>query len=92
VLSKLKEQASKMFENVWIVLFPPEAFVGADKVCLTPTALAGLVKICEIANVKIESKLEWSKAELIDLLTSIYEKVSYREREWIDLLRRQIEP
>jgi len=91
VLNKLKEQASKMFENVWIVSFPPEAFVGVDKARLTPTALAGLVKICEIANVKIESKLEWSKAELIDLLTSIYGKVSYCEREWIDLLKRQIE-
>jgi hypothetical protein len=91
VLNKLKEQASKMFKNVWIVSFPPEAIDGVDRVYLTPTALAGLVKICEIANVKIEFKLGWSKAELIDLLTSIYEKVSYHEREWIDILKRQIE-
>jgi hypothetical protein len=31
VLSKLKEQASKMFENVWIVLFPPKHLLVRTK-------------------------------------------------------------
>jgi len=87
----LKTIIEKMFLNPLITTFPPNAFVGVrDKVALTIRTVEGLARVCELAGVKIDAKTEWSRLELLNLLNSVYDKVDWVAKEWIDILRAQI--
>jgi hypothetical protein len=87
----LKTIIEKMFLNPLITTFPPNAFVGVgDKVMLTVRTVGGLARVCELAGVRIDAKTEWSRSELLNLLNSVYDKVDWVVKEWIDILRAQI--
>jgi len=87
----LKTVIEKMFLNPLITTFPPNAFIGVrDKVTLTIKTIEGLARVCELAGVKIDVKTKWSRSELLNLLDSIYDKVDWVAKEWIDVLRAQI--
>jgi hypothetical protein len=89
--SMLKTIIGKMFLNPLITTFPPNAFVGVrDKVALTIRTMEGLASICELAGVRIDVKTEWSRSELLNLLDSIYDRVDWVAKEWIDVLKAQI--
>jgi hypothetical protein len=87
----LKTIIEKMFLNPLITTFPPNVFVGVgDKVMLTVRTVEGLARVCELAGVRIDAKTEWSRSELLNLLNSVYDKVDWVAKEWIDILRAQI--
>lgn len=97
-LEKLTKIASRIFENPWIVAFPPEAYAGINRVYLTPTAIAGLARICELYGIKINVKTEWFQREILELIKKIqdaevregeWEKI--QGKEWIDTLKELIE-
>jgi hypothetical protein len=97
-LEKLTKIASRIFENPWIIAFPPEAYAGINRVYLTPTAIAGLARICELYGIKINVKTEWFQREILELIKKIqdaevregeWEKI--QGKEWIDTLKELIE-
>jgi len=77
--------------NPWIAEFPPMVDVKDDIIELHPTTLAGLEKLVRTAGLNIPVKTTWRKDEILDLLKQLYPRASPNAREWIDILRREIE-
>jgi hypothetical protein len=77
--------------NPWIAEFPPMVDVKDNIVELHPTTLAGLEKLAKNLGFTISMKTTWDKDEILDLLKQLYPRASPNAREWIDILRREIE-
>ena len=77
--------------NPWIAEFPPMVNVRDNIVELHPTTLAGLDKLAKNLGFTIPLKTTWEKDEILDLLKQLYPRASPNAREWIDILRREIE-